>query len=198
MTLILCHAWMISWQPQQKPTSSPSLIFPMPTCNFNWMKSRRNRLPSQLTKVFLQIHPSAFRDIVRTVIISAYDGSIEAGIPNVVVYIDDILVVGRSVDEHLQTLEAVLKRLEEAGLRLKLPMCSLLESMECLGHQISGEGIQPTANKKQAILEAPTPQNLSQLRSFLGLLNYYGKFLPNLASILSPLYSLQKKHARWQ
>ena len=117
-----------------------------------------------------------------------------AGIPNVVVYIDDILVVGSSVDEHLQTLEAVFKRLEEAQLRFTLSKYYfLLKKVEYPGHQISGEDIQPTADKKRAILEAPTPQNLPQLRSFSGLLNYYGKFLPNITSILSPLYSLQKK-----
>ena len=123
---------------------------------------------------------------------------IVAGIPNVVVYIDDILVVGSSEEDHLRTLDIVLKQLEDAGLRLKLAKCAfMMDRVEYLGHLISGKGIQPTEDKKRAILEAPTPQNLQQLRSFLGLLNYYGKFLPNLASILSPLYSLQKKKARW-
>eukprot|EP00731_Ephydatia_muelleri_P013975 Em0007g1285a len=123
---------------------------------------------------------------------------IVAGFPNVVVYIDDILVVGSSEEDHLRTLDIVLKQLEDVGLRLKLAKCAfMMDRVEYLGHLISGDGIQPTEDKKRAILEAPTPQNLQQLRSFLGLLNYYGKFLPNLASILSPLYSLQKKKARW-
>ena len=123
---------------------------------------------------------------------------IVAGIPNVVAYIDDILVVGSSEEDHLRTLDIILKQLEDVGLRLKLAKCAfMMDRVEYLGHLISGDGIQPTEDKKRAILEAPTPQNLQQLRSFLGLLNYYGKFLPNLASILSSLYSLQKKKARW-
>ena len=59
--------------------------------------------------------------------------------------------------------------------------------------QISAEGLQPTGEKVRAIKEAPPPNNVSQLRSFLGLVNYYGKFLPHLASTLAPLYSLLQK-----
>ena len=69
--------------------------------------------------------------------------------------------------------------------------------MEYLGHKISGEGVQPTDEKVRAIKEAPTPQNVSQLRSFLGLINYYAKFLPDLSSVLAPLYKLLQKSARW-
>ena len=112
---------------------------------------------------------------------------IVGNIPNVLVYFDDILVAGSSEEEHLHTLETVLSRLEAAGLRLKLQKCSfMLSSVEYLGHKISAEGIHPTEEKKQAILDAPPPQNLQQLRSFLGLLNFYGKFLPNIASTLAP------------
>ena len=129
--------------------------------------------------------PSIFQSTMEGIVV---------GIPNVVVYIDDILAVGSSEEDHLRTLDIVLKQLEDAGLRLKLAKCAfMMDQLEYLGHLISGNGIQPTEDKKQAILEAPTPQNLQQLRSFLGLLNYYGKFLPNLASILSPLYSAYRR-----
>ena len=100
-------------------------------------------------------------------------------------YIDDILVTGKSEEEHLQTVDEVLSRLEAAGLRLKRDKCTfMLPSVEYLGHTILAEGLQPTTEKVRAIVDAPAPQNVSQLRSFLGLVNYYGKFLPNLSSIL--------------
>ena len=116
------------------------------------------------------------------------------GIPNVSVYIDDILITGKSDEEHLKTLEEVLSRLKQAGLRLKRSKCELmLPSLEYLGHSISAAGLQPTKEKVRAILEAPAPHNVSQLRSFLGLVNYYAKFLPHLSTLLAPLYSLLQK-----
>ena len=122
------------------------------------------------------------------------------GIPHVSIYLDDILVTGTSEAEHLATLDKVLSRLEEAGLRLKRNKCAfMLPSVEYLGHKISAEGLQPSEEKVRAIREAPPPSNVSQLRSFLGLVNYYGKFLPHLASTLTPLYSLlqKAKHFTW-
>ena len=116
------------------------------------------------------------------------------GIPYVSIYLDDILITGKSDEEHLATLDKVLSRLEEAGLRLKRSKCAfMLPSVEYLGHKISAKGLQPTGEKVRAVNEAPPPNNVSQLRSFLGLVNYYGKILPHLASTLKPLYSLLQK-----
>ena len=120
------------------------------------------------------------------------------GIPKVCVYIDDILVTGETEQEHLRTLDQVLTRLQDAGLRLKREKCAfMLPSVEYLGHSISAEGVRPTKEKIRAIMEAPAPGNVSQLRSFLGLINYYGKFLPNLSSTLAPLYRLLQKECSW-
>ena len=69
--------------------------------------------------------------------------------------------------------------------------------MEYLGHKVSAAGLQPTDAKVKAIKEAPAPMNVSQLKSFLGLVNYYGKFLPNLSSVLSPLYRLLQSSTKW-
>ena len=120
------------------------------------------------------------------------------GIPHVSIYLDDILVTGTSEAEHLDTLDQVLNRLETAGLRLKQRKCAfMLESVIYLGHKISQKGLQPTEEKVRAITEASPPTNVSQLRSFLGLINYYGKIFPNLANMLAPLYSLLQKATRW-
>ena len=124
--------------------------------------------------------------------------SLLSGLDGVSVYIDDILVTGTTAEEHLRNLEAVLKRLEEAGLRLNRDKCFFLRPcIEYLAHLIDKDGIHPTQEKVQAIKEAPAPTNLTQLRSFLGLINYYNKFLPNLAAKLTPLYSLLNKGQKW-
>ena len=116
------------------------------------------------------------------------------GIPQVCVHLDDILATGKSTEEYLKNLEEVLSRLRNAGMQLKKSKCAfLLPQVEYLGHQISEKGLQSTTQKLRAIVEAPAPYNVSQLKSFLGMINYYSKFLPNLA----PLYSLLQKKTIW-
>ena len=120
------------------------------------------------------------------------------GIAHTVCYIDDILVTGVTDEEHLQNLEEVLKRLEHHGVKVNQEKCNFLqESVEYLGHRIDAEGIHTTTKKVEAIDKAPRPRNQQQLRSFLGLLQYYGKFVPNLASLLHPLNVLLQKHCKW-
>ena len=100
-------------------------------------------------------------------------------------YIDDILVTGKSQEEHLLNLDKVLTKLQEAGLKLKRSKCVFMaDSVEYLGYVIDKQGLHPTASKVKAIKEAPTPTNITELRAFIGLLNYYSKFFPNLANYL--------------
>ena len=115
-------------------------------------------------------------------------------IPSVMVYLDDILITGRTDAEHIETLDKVLGHLEDAGLRLKRNKCVFMaESVDYLGHRIDQEGLHPTEEKLEAVWDAPKPRNVTELRSYLGLLTYYSKFLPNLASTLNPLYRLLLK-----
>lgn len=124
--------------------------------------------------------------------------SVLKGLKGVCVYLDDILVTGRNRAEHLSNVRLVLERLKHAGLTVNEKKCSFLKpSVEYLGHKISAEGLHPTTEKMRAVMEAPTPTCKSELRSFLGLINYYAKFLPNLSSTLSPLYRLTKKDVTW-
>ena len=117
------------------------------------------------------------------------------GIPNLSVYLDDILISGNSDKAHLDNLEAVLSRLEAAGFRLKQSKC--IPEVEYLGHRITADGLHPTASKVKAISAAPPPKNVAQLKAFLGLVNYYAKFLKSMASILAPLYKLLHKKVKW-
>jgi len=84
-------------------------------------------------------------------------------------------------------------------MKLKPEKCFfMLQKVEYLGHKISAKGLEPTQEKVRAIMEAPAPRNVSQLKSFLGMLNYYyGKFFPNLSTCLAPLYSLLQKKSHW-
>jgi hypothetical protein len=108
------------------------------------------------------------------------------GIPGVSVYIDDILVTGKTEAEHLEHLNEVLKRLEAAGMRIKLSKCAfMLSRVEYLGHGITNKRLQPTQEKVRAITNTPCPQNVTQLKSFLGMLNCYSKFMPNLSTRLA-------------
>ena len=120
------------------------------------------------------------------------------GLNGVVCYLDDILITGKDEEEHARNLEAVLKKLAEHHVRLKKNKCIFTRSsVEYLGFTVSADGISPTPKKTEAILSAPRPENLSQLRSFLGLVNYYGRFISNLSNLCHPLNALLQHDTKW-
>ena len=119
------------------------------------------------------------------------------GIPRVVVYIDDILITGSSEQEHMNILGKVLAVLEKYNLRLKKRNVFNAPSVDYLGYRISALGLQPLPKKIIAIQEAPAPSNGQELRAFLGLVNYYGRFISQLSTITHPLNQLLKKGTRW-
>jgi len=121
------------------------------------------------------------------------------GIPSVICYLDDLLITGTSDQEHLQHLQQVLTRLTEQGIKLKKEKCSFLQnSVEYLGFLIDAKGVHTATAKVDAIQNAPEPKNVSELRSFLGLLNYYGKFVSNLSALLYPLHNLLQHKKKWK
>ena len=121
------------------------------------------------------------------------------GIPFVAVFLDNILITGRTEEEHLKNIDETLKRLSDSGLRLKESKCSFMKpSLECLGHRVDAEGFHPVEAKVKAVKDAPAPKNVSELKSFLGMINFYGKFLPNLASTLEPLHLLLRQNQAWR
>ena len=112
---------------------------------------------------------------------------------------DDILIGGNDWQEDLKILADVLDRLHKYNLHLKLPKCEFLKpEVVYLGLRISAEGLQPVEEKINAVKQAPAPQNVSELRSFLGMVQYYHSFLPGLATILAPLHRLLQKDVRWE
>lgn len=120
-------------------------------------------------------------------------------IPNVAVYFDDIALTGKSLNEHLQTLSTVLTRLKTAGLKVNLKKCNFLQKdIEYLGHTIDRNGIRPTKKKIDAITKASEPTNAKELRSFLGVINYYERFIPHLHGLCADLYDLTSGKRRWR
>ena len=110
------------------------------------------------------------------------------------VYLDDIILFSRTVDEHLERLVRVLSRLRTAGLKLKPEKCSLMQkSVSFLGHVVSAEGIATDPKKIKTVTEWPVPTSVKEVRSFLGLAGYYRRFVKGYANIAAPLHALTQK-----
>ena len=110
------------------------------------------------------------------------------------VFLDDILVMSTTFDEHLERLRAVFDRLRSANLKLKPSKCKLLqERVKFLGSVVSAAGIEPDPEKVRAVEEWPIPQNLTELRAFTGLAGYYRRFIEGFSTIAKPLSELTAK-----
>ena len=117
-------------------------------------------------------------------------------LPGVVCYLDDILVTGKDTQEHFSNLEAVLRKLLEHHLHIKSTKCKFLQnSVEYLGQVVSTQGIDTSQTKVEAVLKMSPPTNQRSRRSFLGIVNHYGKFISFLADLSAPLNRLLRKDA---
>ena len=111
-----------------------------------------------------------------------------------IVYLDDILVMGKTFQEHLSNLREVFSRLSGAGLKLKPSKCKLLHKrVEFLGYVVSASGVAADPKKVSAVVHFPRPRDLKSLRTFLGLTSYYRRFVPCYSTIAQPLYTLTRK-----
>ncbi|XP_048482923.1 uncharacterized protein K02A2.6-like isoform X1 [Plutella xylostella] len=120
------------------------------------------------------------------------------GIPNVEIFLDDVIIGGRTKEEHLSALETVFQRLHQSGFKLKRSKCVfLVEEIKYLGYVLSRFGVRTDPEKVEAITKIPRPNNVSEVRSFLGLVNFYAKFVRNMSAKLVPLYELLKKGKQW-
>lgn len=117
----------------------------------------------------------------------------------VLVYLDDLIVFGRSLEEHEERLLKVLDRLGEVGLKVSLDKCQFcLPKVKYLGHIVSAEGVSPDPAKIEAVTSWPQPTNLKSLQSFLGFCGYYRHFIANYSAIVRPLTELTKGYAPTQ
>ena len=123
--------------------------------------------------------PSAFQAVMSKIL---HD------IPGVVCYLDDILVSGQSSEAHDQRLAEVLKRLGKYNVKINKDKCVFRSAkMSYLGHDVSHEGIRPSSEKVNALVNAPAPTSPTELRTVLGAFGYYSKYIPNFSTLIEPL-----------
>ncbi|XP_055915493.1 uncharacterized protein K02A2.6-like [Eupeodes corollae] len=116
-------------------------------------------------------------------------------IPGVSIFIDDVKITGRDNEEHLDRLFQVLSRLDKNNMRINVNKCQFFQDkIEYVGYEIDKNGIHKTKNKIEAIDQMPVPENKDQVRSYVGLVNYYGRFFKNLSTTLYPINDLLKKN----
>ncbi len=117
----------------------------------------------------------------------------------VLVFLDDILVYSRSIEEHAEHLKKVFQKLRDHRLFAKASKCDVATTtIEFLGQQITPKGMAPTEAKLRAVREWERPRNVHEVRSFLGFANYYRRFVRMFAHLASPLTELTKKGVGWQ
>ena len=129
---------------------------------------------------------------------SVMDQTIE-GIPMTTCRIDDILIGGRTREEHNNNLCRVISALERRGLKCKLEKSQIeQEEVTYLGHSVSAKGTRPLKSKVESLKKNPAPTNVNELVSFLGAVNYYRRYLPNLSTLIAPLERLRSKDVEWK
>ena len=110
------------------------------------------------------------------------------------VYLDDVIIFGNDLDQHLDRLKQVLQRLREAHLKLKPTKCQLLRrTVSFLGHVMTPDGVAVDPSKVEDVTAWPVPERLTDVRAFLGLCSYYRKFIRGFSSMAAPLFALTKK-----
>ncbi|XP_055715629.1 uncharacterized protein K02A2.6-like [Phlebotomus papatasi] len=146
---------------------------------------RFNRLPPGIRSA-----PGIFQEIVERML---------QGIPGVISYFDDICVASSDAEEHFSTLKAVFKRLQEYNFRVKLEKCKFFSNeIKFLGVIADRDGLRPDPGKVDAIEKMPAPKNIQELRSFLGAVQFWGKFVHSMSEIRAPLDRLLKKGVSWR
>lgn len=115
------------------------------------------------------------------------------------IFMDDIIIYSQTLEEHMQKLRRVLERLKEAGLTLQPDKCHFLRrKVVYLGHVISENGVQPDPDKIRAVKEFPIPKSKKNVKQFMGLANYYRRFIHNMAKIAKPLNDTLKKSSQFK
>jgi hypothetical protein len=117
----------------------------------------------------------------------------------VVVFFDNILIYSKSEEEHAQHLRVILQRLRDHQLYAKFRKCAFwLREVPFLLHVISAEGIAVDPSKVQEVLDWKSPKSVTQIHSFLGLAEYYRRFIPNFSKIAKPMTQLIEKEAKFK
>jgi hypothetical protein len=120
------------------------------------------------------------------------------GEKNIVVYLDDIIIYSNTWYDHLTHLHTAFGILQSAGLSAKAGTCCFgFSEMDVFGFLVGNGNIKPNPKKVEAIKLIPPPKDVPEIRTFLGIVNYYRQFIPNMATICIPLYNLTRKDVLW-
>ena len=168
------------WQVELDEEAKEKTAFSIPSGHFEF-----NVMPFGLTNA-----PATFQRLMQCVL---------AGLTpsECLIYLDDIIVFGKSFTEHLHRLEAVFQCLNKAGLKLKPEKCYFARNeVQYLGHIVTADGIKPNPSKTEAVSSYPVPMNVRELRQFLGLTNYYRRFVEGYSKIAEPLHQLTRKTSK--
>ena len=154
------------------------------------LNTRKGLLGSNRLTYGVKTAPAQFQRILDKILV---------GMPGVRARLDDILIATHGGDEaHMKVLLEVFNRLTKYNVKLKLAKAQFMKTeVVYMGYKLTTSGISPIQSKLQAIIEAPKPTNKTELKAFLGMLNYYRRFLPNLSAKLAPLYKLTEKNQTW-
>ncbi len=110
------------------------------------------------------------------------------------VYLNDIIIYSNNLDEYKKHIKAVLEKIREANLKLKLSKCQQFQiELKFIGHLIERNGIRPNPQNVKKIKNAEVPKNITKLRKFLGMAQYYWQYINGYADIIGPLYDMLKK-----
>ena len=113
-------------------------------------------------------------------------------------YLDDVLVAGVSLEDHLELLRGVFEAFRKANLKLNIKKCMFVQdSVEFLGFTVDKDGIRPSSEKVRAVLDYEKPRNVEELRRFVGLISYYRRFISGAMDIIAPLTRLLQKDTKW-
>ena len=117
----------------------------------------------------------------------------------ILVYLDDILVFSKSVEENWEHLKIALEGLREAKLFGRIHKCEFLKTrVDYLGYEVSEQGIHASPEKVKAVVNWPKPQTVHDVRSFLGLASYYRRFIHGFSQISGPMTELTRSSAQWR
>ena len=169
------------WQMMLEPHCREYTAFTIPGMGqFEWVSAPQG----------LHGMPASFQRLMEAVML---------GIPNVLVYIDDLLIHSKTHEEHLEILEQVFSRLRAHGLKMNLPKCFFgSKNVSYLGFRLTEEGIVPGKDKLKAVEKAQPPTSVHEIRQFLGLCNFFRTHVKNFAQVASPLTCLTKKECLWK